>query len=101
MGAERGRGGSRSVFSPSAAPPTTFVCRCTQPLNPMDPTKQGVLDSPTGFAEFVSDDFPVLHARRTLPFLLSTRQRRNALFQCQVLPMDLNRVPSRSTTILF
>ena len=29
---------------------------------------------PTGFAEIVSDDFPVLHAHRILSLLLSTQQ---------------------------
>jgi hypothetical protein len=30
--------------------------------------------TPTGFAEIVGDGFPVLHAGRILPLLLSTRQ---------------------------
>ena len=33
--------------------------------------------TPTGFAEIVSDDFPMLHSRRIVVLLLSTQQLQN------------------------
>jgi hypothetical protein len=33
--------------------------------------------TPTGFAEIVSDDFPELHVDRIVPLLVSTRQSEN------------------------
>jgi hypothetical protein len=50
------------------------MCVCNPDCSPVGINRCDAAPTPTGFAEIVSNDFPILHARRILPVLLSTRQ---------------------------
>jgi hypothetical protein len=47
---------------------------CNPDRSPVGINRCDAAPTPTGFAEIVSDDFPVLHAGRILPLLISTQQ---------------------------